>query len=206
MLDILRVPCGLYEENAYIVSLPGSRDAIVIDPGDDYPALVKALAEHEKTLKAVCLTHAHFDHMLAAPGLIADTGAALYVGARDLPALNDEALNLYKPEVSRLPAPKGLSGIAYGRTLVVCGIEFQVLLTPGHTPGGISLYAREYATLFSGDTLFLGAFGRVDFPGSSAREMRASLNMLFSLPGDTRVYPGHGGSTTIARERGRYRA
>jgi len=205
MLEIQAVVCGVYDENAYIVSLPGSPDALIIDPGDDYPAIVKALAAGKKALKAVCLTHAHFDHMLAAPGLIADTGARLYVAAADLPALNDESLNLHNPDVSHLPAPAGLSGIAYGSSFLCCGVEFQVIPTPGHTPGGVCLYAKEHGALFSGDTLFLGAFGRVDFPGSSARDMRRSLELLFALPGDTRTYPGHGGQTTIARERARYR-
>lgn len=205
MLEIQTVACGVYEENAYIVSLSGGPDALVIDPGDDYPAIVKALTAGKKALRAVCLTHAHFDHMLSAPGLIKDSGARLYAGAPDLPALNDESLNLYDPDVSRLPTPTGLTGVAYGSALVLCGIEFQVLPTPGHTPGGVCLYAKEHGVLFSGDTLFLGAFGRVDFPGSSARDMRRSLELLFALPGDTRVYPGHGGQTTIAREKARYR-
>ena len=142
--------------------------------------------------------------MLAAPGLIADTGAKLYAGAKDMPALNDARLNLYAPGWSRLPAPQGLKAIAYGEELEVCGVRLQVIPTPGHTPGGVCLYAKDEGVLFSGDTLFCAGYGRVDFPGSSAADMRSSLLKLFALPGETRVLPGHGEETTIARERARY--
>ena len=202
MLNIETVVCGALEENAYIVSKKGEAGAFLIDPGDDYASLVRALAG--RSLEAVCLTHAHYDHMLSAPGLIADTGAKLYVSARDIPALNDARLNLYNPAWSRLPAPQGLKALAYGETLEVCGVQLEILPTPGHTPGGVCLYARDEGVLFSGDTLFCAGYGRVDFPGSSAADMRASLLRLFALPGETRVFPGHGGETTIARERARY--
>ena len=86
----------------------------------------------------------------------------------------------------------------------LCGIHFDVLHTPGHTPGSVCYYDRENKRLFSGDTLFCAGFGRMDLPGGSAREMRASLKMLFGLPGDVRVYSGHGCETTIADECGRY--
>ena len=108
MLNIETVVCGALEENAYIVSKKGEAGAFLIDPGDDYASLVRALAG--RSLEAICLTHAHYDHMLSAPGLIADTGAKLYVSARDIPALNDARLNLYNPAWSRLPAPQGAEG------------------------------------------------------------------------------------------------
>ena len=202
MLKIETIVCGALEENAYIVSREGEQSAFLIDPGDDYAALVRALSGRK--LEAICLTHAHYDHMLAAPGLIADTGAKLYAGAKDMPALNDARLNLYAPGWSRLPAPQGLKAIAYGEELEVCGVRLQVIPTPGHTPGGVCLYAKDEGVLFSGDTLFCAGYGRVDFPGSNAADMRQSLLKLFALPGETRVLPGHGEETTIARERARY--
>ena len=202
MLRIACVVCGALEENAYIVENEGRAGAFLIDPGDDYAALVRALSGRK--LEAICLTHAHYDHLLAAPGLIAVTGAKLYAGAKDMPALNDARLNLYAPEWSRLPAPQGLKAIAYGEELEVCGVRLQVIPTPGHTPGGVCLYAKDEGVLFSGDTLFCAGYGRVDFPGSNAADMRQSLLELFALPGETRVLPGHGEETTIARERARY--
>ena len=202
MLKIETIVCGALEENAYIVSREGEQSAFLIDPGDDYAALVRALSGRK--LEAICLTHAHYDHTLAAPGLIADTGAKLYAGAKDIPALNDARLNLYEAAWSRLPAPQGLKALAYGDALTVCGVKLEVLPTPGHTPGGVCLYAKDEGVLFSGDTLFCAGYGRVDFPGSNAADMRRSLLKLFALPGETRVYPGHGEETTIARERARY--
>lgn len=202
MLKIECVVCGALGENAYIVENDGHAGVFLIDPGDDYAALVRALSG--RSLEAVCLTHAHYDHMLAAPGLIADTGAKLYVGAKDMPALNDDRLNLYNAAWSRLPAPQGLKARAYGEELEVCGVVLKIVPTPGHTPGGVCLYAEDEGVLFSGDTLFCAGYGRVDFPGSNAADMRRSLFKLFALPGDTRVYPGHGEGTTIARERARY--
>ena len=202
MLRIACVVCGALEENAYVVENEGRAGAFLIDPGDDYAALVRALAGRK--LSAICLTHAHYDHMLAAPGLIADTGAKLYASAKDMPALNDARLNLYNAAWSRLPAPQELKALAYGETLTVCGVKLDVLPTPGHTPGGVCLYAKDEGVLFSGDTLFCAGDGRVDGPGSNAADMRQSLLKLFALPGETRVLPGHGEETTIARERARY--
>ena len=202
MLKIETVVCGALEENAYIVSKEGEEGAFVIDPGDDYAALVRALAG--RRLEAVCLTHAHYDHMLAVPGLIADTGAKLYAGARDIPALNDERLNLYNAAWSRLPAPRGLKAIAYGEALEVCGARFAVLPTPGHTPGGVCLWAQDEGVLFSGDTLFCAGYGRTDLYGGDDAQMVRSLKMILALPGETAVLPGHGPATTVAAERRRY--
>ena len=107
MLRIACVVCGALEENAYVVENEGRAGAFLIDPGDDYAALMRALSG--RSLEAICLTHAHYDHMLAAPGLIADTGAKLYASAKDMPALNDARLNLYNAAWSRLPAPQTVS-------------------------------------------------------------------------------------------------
>ena len=105
MLRIACVVCGALEENAYVVENEGRAGAFLIDPGDDYAALVRALAGRK--LEAICLTHAHYDHMLAAPGLIADTGAKLYASAKDMPALNDARLNLYAPPGRACPRRRG---------------------------------------------------------------------------------------------------
>ena len=202
MLRIACVVCGALEENAYVVENEGRAGAFLVDPGDDYAALVRALSGRK--LEAICLTHAHYDHMLAAPGLIADTGAKLYAGARDIPALNDERLNLYNAAWSRLPAPRGLKAIAYGEALNVCGACFAVLPTPGHTPGGVCLWAQDEGVLFSGDTLFCAGYGRTDLYGGDDAQMVRSLKMILALPGETAVLPGHGPATTVAAERRRY--
>ena len=201
-MEIVTLTLGPLRTNCSIVRRNGR--TLVVDPAADAKAILAVLDQRGWKLDAVALTHAHFDHMLAAPGLIADTGAKLYAGAKDMPALNDARLNLYAPGWSRLPAPQGLKAIAYGEELEVCGVRLQVIPTPGHTPGGVCLYAKDEGVLFSGDTLFCAGYGRVDFPGSNAADMRQSLLKLFALPGETRVLPGHGEETTIARERARY--
>jgi len=202
--DIIRIECGMYQENAYLLCPEEGNKALLIDPGDDLNRIKRYLAESGKVLGAILLTHGHFDHMLAADPLKKITGVNVYVHAGDENMLCDARLNAYDPNVSSLPCPKDLEGEILEDCVDLCGIHFEVLHTPGHTPGSVCYYDRENKRLFSGDTLFCAGFGRMDLPGGSAREMRASLKMLFGLPGDVRVYSGHGCETTIADECGRY--
>ena len=202
-MRIYTLTVGPLGTNCYLI-MSEKRSIALVDPGADPERIIQTIEDLGSAPSMILLTHAHYDHMLAAPGLIADTGAKLYASAKDIPALNDARLNLYNAAWSRLPAPQGLKALAYGETLTVCGVKLDVLPTPGHTPGGVCLYAKDEGVLFSGDTLFCAGYGRVDFPGSSAADMRRSLLKLFELPGETRVLPGHGEETTIARERARY--
>ena len=104
-----------------------------------------------------------------------------------------------------MPMKKIEKPVLFGDSLSACGLEFEILHTPGHSMGSVCLYLPSDGVLFSGDTLFEAGYGRMDLYGGSVDEMIRSLKRLFELPGETRVYPGHGGMTTIARERGRYR-
>lgn len=202
--EVIRIECGMYQENAYLLCPEGGRQAVLIDPGDDLNRIKRYLAESGRTLAAILLTHGHFDHTLSAEPLNKITGANVYVHSGDENMLCDERLCAYDPNVSRLPCPKDLEADLLEDTIDVCGIHFEVLHTPGHTPGSVCYYDPENELLFSGDTLFCAGFGRMDLPGGSAREMRISLKKLFGLSGDVRVYPGHGCETTIAFERERY--
>ncbi len=203
-LEILTLPCGAYQENAYIVSAAGCEACALIDPGDDLPALRTALERTGKKAGAILLTHGHFDHTLAAEALAAETGAPVYAHEADLEMLNNAAYNAYDPAVARLPAPAHLSPQVYAETLTACGMNFEILSTPGHTKGSVCLYLPEEKALFSGDTLFQAGFGRMDLHGGSPAQMRASLKRLFALPEDVKVYPGHGPQTTIGLEKARY--
>jgi len=202
---ITPVVCGAYQENAYLLCPENSAGCILVDPGDDLSALESAIARAGRTLAGILLTHGHFDHILAAQPLQVSAGAPVYVHAGDLEMLNDERLNSYNRMVSRLPSPNGLKAETIVDKIEVAGIQFEILHTPGHTPGSVCFYDAENAVLFSGDTLFCCGFGRMDLPGGSPAQMRASLRMLFELPGETRVLSGHGDETTIAIERSRYR-
>lgn len=196
---ILRTLClGELDTNCYVV-WDENRVAMVIDPADEAEQILALIEEENLTVSAVVLTHAHFDHMLAAESVCNATHAPLYVGVRDEEALSDPILNL--SGVFQMGPPVSLAAdrtLGEGDVLTVGEMSFTVWETPGHTPGCICLVADDL--LFSGDTLFYDSVGRVDFPGSDVPAMVASLRRLMRLPADTRVYSGHGPATTIGRE------
>lgn len=191
-MKIEKIVCGAYAENAYCID-----GELLIDPGDDLPTLARLAGG----IKAILLTHGHFDHMLAAEELQKRTGVPVYVHPLDAPMLSDASLSAYNPEVSSLPQPGHIACTAYPESL----FGFRVLHTPGHTPGSVCLYHEGEKVLFSGDTLFRAGFGRTDLAGGSMHQLLSSLRTLLALPRDVRVYPGHGESTTIDEECRRYR-
>lgn len=192
IMKIEKIVCGAYAENAYCID-----GELLIDPGDDLPTLARIAGG----IKAILLTHGHFDHMLAAEELQKRTGVPVYVHPLDAPMLSDASLSAYNPEVSSLPQPGHIACTAYPESL----FGFRVLHTPGHTPGSVCLYHEGEKVLFSGDTLFRAGFGRTDLAGGSMHQLLSSLRTLLALPRDVRVYPGHGESTTIDEECRRYR-
>ena len=201
---ITPIPCGMIQANTYLVQAEGREDCAVIDPGDDYPKLKRALAG--RRVGAILLTHGHFDHIQAAGLMAAESGAPVYAAAEDMEMLNDPRLNgfLDLMGVSRRTWQE-IQAQPYGEALSVCGLDFQVLPTPGHSKGSVCLYLKDEAALFSGDTLFRGGYGRMDLYGGDSRALLDSLKRLFALPPGVAVYPGHGGATTIGEERARYR-
>lgn len=193
---------GELETNCYIVWADNG-EGIVIDPADDAHAIIETAEKEGVTVQAVVLTHVHFDHMLAAEKVCAVTGAPLYVGVGDVDALDDPDRNLSvwfsADHPLTLPADRTLKE---GDKLSFGPETLEVWETPGHTPGCICLLAD--GIVFSGDTLFCGAFGRLDFPGGDPRAMVRSLHRLAGLPDSTEVYSGHGPVTTIGTEARRY--
>ena len=183
---ITKLTLGLYQTNTYILS--NDTDALVIDPGYEADAILDAL--QGRTLKAIVLTHGHFDHVGAVKELVAETGCDVYI----------------HPAESAMPPMMTAGQLYYTHTYgegdtisPVSGIELHVLHTPGHTPGSVCLLWKDQ--MFSGDTLFEGSCGRVDLPGGDPRVMLESLRRLASLQADYHVHPGHGGSTTLAQEK-----
>ena len=185
-MNIQKLTLGLYQTNIYILS--NDTEAVVIDPGYEPDTILDAL--EGKELKAILLTHGHFDHVGAVKELVAETGCKVYIHAADL----------------SLPPMITAGQLYYTHTYAegdtVCPIEgaaLHVLHTPGHTPGSVCLLLGDQ--MFSGDTLFEGSCGRMDLPGGDQLQMHQSLNRLVSLQADYHIHPGHGGSTTLAAEK-----
>jgi len=203
-IEIVPVVCGLLEENAYIVAVRGRQDCVIVDPGDDLEKLRRALGQ--RRLGAILLTHGHFDHTLAAGFLAEETGAQVYLAEGDVEMLDDPELNAFRLSMGDAEMKTvEVETQDYGDTLSVCGIEFEILPTPGHSRGSVCLYLKQEGILFSGDTLFRAGYGRMDLYGGDVRDMLNSLKRLFKLPPELTVYPGHGAPTTIGEERARYR-
>lgn len=192
---------GPLECNCYVVGDPRSRRAIVIDPGGEPAALAKAISAHDLTVTAIVATHAHFDHVLGAAELKELTGAPFLLHPGDLAVLE------WMQESGRiwlgveLPPPAEVDAFPEeGEVLAAGAAELEVVHTPGHSPGSISLVGE--GVVFSGDTLFAGSVGRTDLPGGSEVELAATIaRKLFALEGDLPVFPGHGPATTLDEER-----
>lgn len=185
-MNLQTLALGAYQTNCYILSEGGA--ALVIDPGYEANTILDAL--EGLTLKAVLLTHGHFDHVGAVKELAAETGCAVYIHAAEgtMPPMMTAGPLYYTHTYGE------------GDTISpIPGVNLTVLHTPGHTPGSVCLLCGQ--DLFSGDTLFADSCGRVDLPGSDPAQMIQSLSRLASLQADYRVHPGHGESTTLAREK-----
>ena len=188
---IHKMPLGSYQTNTYIVKArEDGTECVVIDPGYEADTILDYLNEQGLTARAILLTHGHFDHVGAVKELAAETGCQVYI----------------HPAEATLPPMMTAGPLYYTHTYSegdtirpIDGMELTVLHTPGHTPGSVCLLYGQH--LFSGDTLFLGSCGRVDFPGGSPQQMLASLDRLASLQADYRVHPGHGESTTLEWEK-----
>ena len=188
--------------NCSIVADESSREALVIDPGDDVQRISALLQHRLLSLKQIIITHAHIDHIAGARSLQRLTGAPILYNQRDLAlvAMMDVQagwLGLPVPEV--LPPDASLE---HGSIVGVANLQATVLHTPGHTQGSICLYLPEQRLLFAGDTLFAGSIGRTDLPGGDGPTLLRSIHdHLLPLPDETTVVPGHGPQTTIGSER-----
>jgi hydroxyacylglutathione hydrolase len=187
--------------NCYVVGDPLTKDAIVIDPGGDAEELQRTLVQDGLNVTAIIATHAHFDHVLAAEALRAATGAPFYLHSADGDLLSwmEESGRLFLG--AEIGPPPEIDGWAReGDRLVAGSAELEVLHTPGHSPGSISLITTT--ALFSGDSLFKGSIGRTDLPGGDTDTLlRVIRNKLFALDEGLPVYPGHGPATTLEEER-----
>src|ERR1017187_3723678 len=179
------LPVGILQCNCSVFGDEQSREAIVVDPGDDIARVLEAVARHGLTVKAIVITHAHvyMNHNDAALQKMMDVQAS-WLGMRPPDAVEID------------------SGAKDGDVLALGATEFHVLHTPGHTQGSISLWIPSERKLVAGDTLFRHSIGRTDLPGGDSRQILRSIHeKLMPLPDETLVFPGHGESTTIGREK-----
>jgi glyoxylase-like metal-dependent hydrolase (beta-lactamase superfamily II) len=207
------VPVGLLQCNCSILGDPETREAVVVDPGDEIDRILVLLARHSLTVRAIVSTHAHIDHVGGLYKLKQATGAPVLMHADDFELyrhLDMQAawLGVPAPQVTQVDQPlREGDDVRWGR------FSAGVLHTPGHTPGSISLYMPQVVTsaeakvlqpgrLLAGDTLFAGSIGRTDLWGGSMEKIMHSIHhKLLVLPDETVVYAGHGPSTTIGNER-----
>ena len=202
-MEIKRLIVGMVQTNCYIAVHPETKEAVIVDPGDEAARIEDALAQTGAKAKAILLTHGHFDHVTAMEELRRDLGVPVYACEQEQAVLADPDKNLsvqFQGGGLHLKADMLLKD---GETFEAAGYTFQMLHTPGHTPGGCCYYMEQEGVLFSGDTLFHGSRGRTDFPGGSESEIMKSIRekLLKKLPDETAVLPGHNDSTTIGTEK-----
>lgn len=195
------LPVGPLMTNCYILGNDDRREAVLIDPGDDADTILSVLKDRQLTAAAILLTHAHYDHILAVNDIAkAYPSASICILEEEKKMVEDSSLNsgIGGHTVTITPT----TYVRHNDRLRFAGAEFTVLASPGHTSGSCCYYMEGQKTLFAGDTIFQGSYGRTDLPTGSFEKMQESLFcLLTTLPEDVRVYPGHGPATTIGDEK-----
>jgi len=199
-LIIKEIAVGPLMANCFIAGCKKTKEAVVIDPGGDADRILSALAASELTVKYIINTHGHFDHVSGNADMKNATNADILIHPLDAPMLGKLSQNAAFFGISVEDSPSCDQTIEEGETVSFGEIGLKVIHTPGHTPGGISLYSD--GIVFVGDTLFSGSIGRTDFPGGDYDTLISSIQeKLFALGDDVRVLNGHGPETSIGREK-----
>lgn len=192
---------GVVVTNCYVVGCEDTREGVVIDPGGHAERIFQALDESGLMIRYVLNTHCHFDHIQANAEVIAALAAPLALHPAELPILEAKggAALFGMPEIE---SPMPDIELEDGQVLEVGSLRFQVLHTPGHSPGSVTFYLEEKGMAFDGDTLFAGGIGRTDLPGGDRDTLERSIReVLFALPDETVLYPGHMQYTTVGYEK-----
>ena len=201
-LEVRGLTVGMVQENCYLVRMPGADRAVMIDPGEEAERLLGAIEEMGVTLEAILLTHTHFDHVGAVAPVARATGAPVWCPEIEVPVLADIMRYVLWEGFGPYESYEADHTVAGGETLELAGITFEVVFTPGHSPGHVTYAVPEHDALFSGDVLFEASVGRVDLPGGDWPTLERSIaKLLDAYPDEATVYPGHMGVTTLGRER-----
>ena len=200
-MQLLICPSGPIGANMIFAAADGSRDVAVIDPANAQLAL-QVLKEHDWTLTDILVTHRHFDHILGVAELKKATGATIRISELDARGLTSNLISLSMMQHITITPVEPDVLLHDGDVFDAAGLQFRVLATPGHTSGGVTFACDSERCAFVGDTLFHDSFGRYDLPSGDPDELvRSITEVLFALPDDYRVYPGHEEPTTIGYER-----
>ena len=203
----IRIGCyvvGMVQTNFYFLHLEGEKETIVFDPADYGKEIYDELTRQGLEIKAIFLTHGHFDHIMGVKALKEACGAPVYASALEKDLLTDPYLNT-SAQYGRSCVIEPDHWLIDGETVTAAGITLRMISTPGHTEGSCCYYIEETGgdpILLSGDTLFENSVGRTDLPTGDMHDIVESIRTkLYKLPDNTQVYTGHGGSTTIEHEK-----
>ncbi|MCP4401343.1 MAG: MBL fold metallo-hydrolase [bacterium] len=191
---------GPLQENCYVVACEESKEAVIIDPGDEATRIYRVLSDRDFQLKYIMNTHGHIDHIGGVAGILEESGVPFLMHQEDMYLLEGLSTDPLQAHLQISPPPNPTRFLKDRDRLSVGALEFQVLHTPGHTPGCLCFLVEQ--SLFSGDTLFANSIGRTDLPGGNHAQLLSSVReKLFALDDRITVYPGHGPATTIGHER-----
>lgn len=197
---VKKLVVGDLQTNCYVLGDEESKEGAVIDPGGDYHQIEKVIQDEGLDIKNIILTHGHADHIAALTELKEKTKALILIHPADSDMLVEPSYNLSSFTGQNLVCPKADKFLDDGDRIKIGALGLEVLHTPGHSPGGISLFTDKM--IFTGDTLFCQGIGRADLPGASHSELLHSIKTkILTKPDDTIVYPGHGPETTIGEEK-----
>ena len=193
-----KIVVGPMQCNCYILGCSRTKKAIIVDPGAEPDKIKQVLLKHKLTLEYIVNTHGHVDHI----GANADFGVPIYIHCDDADFLSNPHKNLSSMLGSEINSPKAEKCLKDGQEITIGDLRLNIIHTPGHTPGGICICAKEFS--LTGDTLFAQGVGRTDFPYANEKLLFNSLSKLLRLDDDVAIYPGHGPSSTIGEERRYY--
>jgi hydroxyacylglutathione hydrolase len=204
-IHVEQIVSEAFEENCYVAYRDGRSDCVVIDPGLDPEAILERLDELGRSPAVILNTHGHADH-IAGNGPIKERWpeAQLLIGEGDAAMLTDAVLNLSEPYGFLVLSPAADRTLTDGESFSAAGLEFRVVVIPGHTPGEVVFICDSHnpRLVFVGDVIFAGSIGRADFPGGDFEQLVSGIrSKLFTLPDDTVLLSGHGPETTVGREK-----